>query len=156
MSSKAKPAKSVRIPVKLPWKGVTTNEDQFVSMKSTTAAFLGLSTAKDNDLKYETVVRYKKVGTDGKKSTAWSRKKVKRVRRPGYKQRSVMIIFGNDNGKRQQKSIPGIGSVSSLSFPITKSVSITEVRDSFKGGEYKGKGVIRVIDMSTGQGYPTL
>ncbi len=140
--------KGTRIPVKLPWKGATDGEDQFVSMKQPVAEFLKMQSATKADLTYEVKVK--------KKGEATSTVTVKRRRRPGYRQRSIMVQFGlTKNGKQITKSIGG-KSVSSIQFPITKSVPIDDVVTYFESGAGKSLGIRRVVDVNSGQGYPVI
>ncbi len=110
--SKIGPIKGTRISVKLPWKGATDQEDQFVSMKQPVAEFLKIQSATNNDLTYEVKVK--------KKGEATGTTIVKRRRRPGYRQRSVKVEFGlTKNGKQITKSIGG-KTVASVQFPREK------------------------------------
>ena len=137
------PVKGTRIPVKLPWKGATSNEDQFVSMKDTIADLLGFGYADDKDLKYKVKVKTK----NGSKT-------VTRRRRPGYRTRAVRCEFGKDaNGNRISKKIGG-KTCESFQFPITTSVPIDEVVKFFETGGGKGLKVKRLVEANSGQGYP--
>lgn len=146
----------VRVPVKLPWLGVAHNKEQFVSMKKPLAELLKLATAKKADLTYQGTIRYKKRDKDGNPTGDITTKKVTRIRRPGYRQRSIKLIFGNKKTGVLKKYGVGNKKVSSVSFPVTKSVSIEAIVTSFRSGEYANLPVVRVVDMSTGQGYPTI
>ncbi len=144
------PIFGTRIPVKLPWKGATNNEDQFVSIKAPVAEFLGFNKANNGDLKYN--VKVKKLDKPGE--VVQGEAKVPRRRRPGYKQRSVRIYFGDPKtGKPVSKKV-GTKQVKSLQFPITKSVVINEVVEYFETGGGKKLQVVRVVDANSGQGYP--
>lgn len=141
--------KGVRIPVKLPWKGATNNDDQFVSMKEPVAAWLGIDKANPNDLVYE--VKAQKKDKAGEKVSGTTT--IKRRRRPGYRQRSIRLEFGkNRQGNPLKKSIAGV-SVASVQFPITKSTSINDVYNYFSSGKGKSLGVKRIVDVNSGQGY---
>ncbi|NJL51170.1 MAG: hypothetical protein HC930_01245 [Hydrococcus sp. SU_1_0] len=88
------PIVGIRIPVKLPWKGATNNEEQFVSMKEPVAKWLGIQAATEAELSYTAKVNKKdKPGADG--TTSKTQVNVKRLRRPGFKQRAVRVSFGN-------------------------------------------------------------
>lgn len=63
--AKKDPLKGVRIPVKLPWKGVAFDDEQFVSMKAPVAEYLKLKSATKKDLAYQGIIRYKKRDADG-------------------------------------------------------------------------------------------
>ncbi len=145
------PIKGVRIPVKLPWKGATNGKDQFVSMKAPVAKFLKMDSASTSDLEYQ--VKINKKDEPNKKIPGT--KEVTRRRRPGYKTRSVMIQFGdNKTGKKKRVSIGlGVGSRYSIQFPITSSTLISDVVKYFESGKGKGLSVVRVTDVTTGQGY---
>lgn len=144
MPSDKGPVKGTRIPVKLPWKGATNNEPQFVSMKDVVAGELGFDMAEDKDLEYEVAVKIKG-GT----------KKVTRRRTPGYRTRAVRCEFGTTkNGKKITRKIGG-KTVASFQFPITPSVPINEVVKFFeKNATAKKLKVKRVVEANTGQGYP--
>jgi hypothetical protein len=148
------PLKGVRVPVKLPWKSVALNQEQFVSMKKPVAEYLKLTAASEKELSYKGTIRYKKRDADGKPTGALLEKTVKRIRRPGYRQRSVMLIFGNKKTGAKKKVVIGNQARYSISFPVTKSVSIEEIVKEFKTGKYKDLDVIRVVDVNSGQGYP--
>ena len=130
------PIKGVRIPVKLPWKGITNKEDQFVSMKDTVANFFGFDKASRADLTYEVKLN-KKDKADGDKVGGTIT--VKRRRRPGYRQRSVRVVFqiGKTGKTTGAKVNVGGQSVKSIQFPITPSVSIEEVINFFEEGAGK-------------------
>lgn len=146
------PILGTRIPVKLPWKGATNNEEQFVSMKAPVAQFLGFNKANQNDLLYE--VEIKKLDKPGEKVQGTT--KIKRRRRPGYRQRSVKIYFGDPKtGKSVTKKI-GSKQVKSVQFPITTSVIINEVIEYFETGGGKNLQVVKVVDANSGQGYPVI
>ncbi len=147
------PISGIRIPVKLPWKGATDNFEQFVSMKEPVAKWLGLDQAELKDLEYEQKVKKK---GEGKGDVI-----VRRRRRPGYRQRAIRVSFGGKPVKKgdrtitipNQKKVGGV-SVSSVQFPITKSVSINDVIKFFESGSGKSLGVKKVTDANTGQSYP--
>ena len=150
------PLEGVRVPVKLPWPGLAHNDDQFVSMKKPVAELLKLATAKKADLTYKSTLRYKKRDGDGNPTGNMTTKTVTRIRRPGYRQRSIKLIFGNKKTGVLKHYGVGNKKVSSVNFPVTKSVSIEAIVTSFRSGEYANLPVVRVVDMSTGQGYPTI
>ena len=144
----ANPTRGIRIPVKLPWKGATDKEDQFVSMKSTVAKYLKFDNATKDELEYEVTIQKK--GDDKGKTT------VKRRRSPGYRQRSVKLTFqvGSGVGKTiGTKATIGGGSYASIQFPITTSVSISDVVNYFESGAGKGLKVLKVTDVNTGKGH---
>lgn len=138
------PIEGTRIPVKLPWKGATNNEPQFVSMKDVIAEELGFDMAEDKDLQYEVKVK-----------TKGGAKTVIRRRRPGHRTRAVRCEFGTDrNGKKITRKI-GSKTVSSFQFPITASVAINEVVKFFEtNAAGKKLKVKRLVEANTGQGYP--
>ena len=152
------PSLGVRIPVKLPWKGATDNTEQFVSMKAPVAKKLGFTSAKKSELEYKVKIQ-KKDKADGTKVSGTT--EVTRRRRPGYRQRSIKLIFqtghkagGGRSNTLQGKQIKiGSGSYKSIQFPITTSVLISEVVDYFESGNGKSLGVLKVIDVNSGQGY---
>lgn len=150
------PLKGVRVPVKLPWKGVALNDEQFVSMKKPVAEYLKLKAATAKDLSYKGTIRYKKRDADGKPTGALLEKQVKKIRRPGYRQRSITLIFGDKKTGLKKKVRIGKESRYSISFPVTKSISIEAIVQEFKFGDYKNFDVIRVIDANSGQGYPVV
>lgn len=157
MASKQGPIEGVRVPVKLPWKSLALNEEQFVSMKKPVAEFLKLKSATKQELTYKGEIRYKERDKDGNPTGNYKTKRVDRIRRPGYKQRSIKIIFGDKKtGKRKQISIKGAGRYYSVSFPVTKSISIEQIVNDFKFGDYKNFDVVRLEDVNSGQGYPTI
>lgn len=139
--------KGTRVPIKLPWKGATNDEDQFAAIKKPVADFLKFKQATKADLTY--YVKLSKKDENGKKVAGT--KEVARRRRPGNKQRSVRLLFDP-----KKKAKIGGRSYSSLQFAITPSVLISEVVDYFETGEGKSLGVIRVIDANSGQGYPVV
>jgi hypothetical protein len=149
-----------RIPVKLPWKGVTDNKDQFTSIKQPVAKYLKFDQATDTELEYTTKVSVK--DSDGQKNPG--KKEVKRRRRPGYRQRSIKLTFQQgrpaSNGRRStltgKKIKIGANSYASINFPITKSVGIDDVIKYFEKGAGSGLGVLKVTDVNTGQSYPIL
>lgn len=148
------PAEGNRIPVKLPWKGISDNKEQFVSMKSTVAKFLGLGEATEKDLEYSTKI--KKKGEGGGEVT------IKRRRRPGFKQRSIKITFqtgrpaaaGRKSTLAGKKMKVGNNSYASIQFPITKSCGITDILEWFEAAPQKKLKVLTVTDTTTGQSYP--
>lgn len=139
--------KGTRIPIKLPWKGATNDEDQFAAIKKPVADFLKFKPASKADLTY--YVKVKKKDKNGEKVAGT--KEVARRRRPGNKTRSIRLLFDPDKKAKIQGK-----SYSSLQFAITSSVVISEVIDYFETGAGKGLGVIRVIDANSGQGYPII
>jgi hypothetical protein len=152
----ANPIKGRRIPVKLPWKGATDNSEQFVSMKEPVAKLLGFTKATQAELLYTTKVNKKDkspkpADNDNTKVT------VKRRRRPGYRQRSIIMTFqigriGKTTGAK--KAIAG-ESYASVQFPITKSVAIADVIEFFEaGGAGASLKVLKITDANTGQSYP--
>lgn len=149
MAAKTGPVKGVRIPVKLPWKGATDNKEQFVSIKKPVAEFLKFDTADRKDLEYQ--VKIDKKDSEGKKVKG--KTNVTRRRRPGYRQRSVKVDF--DLGKKGNGKGQKVGNKNrkSISFPITPSVAIAEVVEYFETGKGKDLKVVKVTDMTTGQGY---
>jgi hypothetical protein len=148
------PIEGNRIPVKLPFKGATDNSDQFVSMKAVVAAFLDLKEASKTDLEYEATVK--------KKGEAGGTVKVKRRRRPGYRQRSIKITFrtGRPAAPGRQSTLVGdlrqVGrkKYASIQFPITKSCSMNEIVQWFESGGGKTLKVLTITDVNTGQSYP--
>lgn len=150
MASKKKgPIAGVRVPVKLPWKGATDKTDQFSSIKLPVATFLKFEIAKKDDLLYETKVSKKnKDGSDSKQKAT-----VKRRRKPTYRQRSVTVYFGSAKTGEPEKVSIGGKNVYSISFPITKSVVMSEVVDYFETGKGRSLGVMRVVS-DQGEGYP--
>lgn len=145
------PTRGVRIPVKLPFKGATNNEDQFVSMKAPVAKALKFASASKADLEY--TVQVQKKDEEGNKVSGTT--SVKRRRRPGYRQRSVKLTFQTGaKGKTTGNTIKvGTSSYKTLQFPITTSVAIADVIDYFESGAGKSLGVLKVTDVNTGQGY---
>lgn len=146
------PSLGVRIPVKLPWKGATNKEEQFVSMKAPMAKALGFQSASKADLEYKVKVQ-KKDKPDGEKVSGTSL--VTRRRRPGYRQRSIKLVFqigtkGNLTGKLFKV---GKSSYKSIQFPITTSIAIAEVVEYFESGNGKNLNVLKVVDVNSGQGY---
>jgi hypothetical protein len=157
------PIVGVRIPIKLPFKGITDNEEQFVSIKQPVAKFLGFKEATTKELEYTTKLNRKNKrvsGTPNPKDPVT----VKRRRRPGYKQRSVRVIFqtGHAAGGGRQNTLQGkkvkIGkqTVASIQFPITRSVAINDVLEYFETGAGAKLNAIRIVDVTTGQGYPVV
>jgi len=148
------PIKGVRIPVKLPWKGATNNEDQFVSMKDSVAKFLGFDKATRAELTYE--VKVQKKDKNGEKVSGTAT--VKRRRRPGFRQRAIRVVFQiGKKGKTTGKKVSvGGQSVATLQFPITTSVPIEEVISFFETGAGKNLGALKVVDANSGQGYPVI
>lgn len=148
--------KGTRIPVKLPWKGVTSGEDQFVSMKEPVALALGFDFAEKSELKYETTVYYNERNEKGD-VVARKEKKVERYRTPGYRTRSIRVEFGKNprTGKPVKYKIGSV-LVGSFQFPITNSVPIAAVIDFFKTGKGKKLGAKRIVDANSGQGYPVV
>ncbi len=139
--------KGTRVPIKLPWKGATNGEDQFAAIKKPVADFLKFKPASKADLTY--YVEVKKKDKNGEK--VGGTKKVARRRRPGNRTRSVKVQFDP-----KKKAKIGGKSYGSLQFAITPSVVISEVVDYFETGVGKGLGVVRVIDVNSGQGYPII
>jgi hypothetical protein len=152
------PIEGNRIPVKLPFKGATDNSDQFVSMKAAVASFLKLKEATPSELEYETTIDKKDPADKRTKNPV----KVKRRRRPGFRQRAVKITF-----KMGRKAINGSPSTfigkerqvgrktyKSIQFPITKSCSMNDIVHWFESGGGSGLGVLSVTDMTSGQSYP--
>jgi hypothetical protein len=155
VTRKKGPVKGVRIPVKLPWKGVAHDDEQFVSMKAPVANFLELQAADEKDLTYKGKILYKERNDDGKPVGSLKSKEVTKTRIPGYRARSIKVIFG-DRGTGQRETFNGVDKIarSSISFPVTKSISITEIRQEFITGKWKNKPVVRIEDVNSGQGYP--
>lgn len=154
MATKVGPVQGVYVPVKLPWKGVTSNEDQFSSIKRPIVEYFKLEIAKKEDLTYKAKVSYKERNADGKPVGALKTKEVDRLRRPGRRQRAIKVIFGDrDNGTPKKVKV-GKQSRFSIQFPVTTSVSIAEIHEEFITGRWKSLPVIRIEDTSTGQGYP--
>lgn len=154
------PTTGVRIPVKLPWKGATNNDDQFVSMKSDVAIFLKFDPATRAELEYTSKVNKKDKGS-GPAGDVPGTTTVKRRRRPGYRQRSIKLSFqtGHKAGGGRKSTLVGakvtIGrnQYASLQFPITSSTAISEVIQYFETGKGKGLKVLKVTDVNSGQGY---
>lgn len=155
MSKNRGPIKGVRVPVKLPWKGVAHEDDQFVSMKKPVANYLRIEIAKEKDLTYEGTIRYKSRDDKGNPTGNFKTKTVARTRIPGYRQRAIKVIFG-DRKTGQRKPHGGVDSIKrdSFNFPVTRSVSITEIRDEFINGKWSSLPVVRIEDANSGQGYP--
>ncbi len=154
MAKNKGPLKGVYVPVKLPWKGVAHDNEQFVSIKRPIAEYFKLEPAKKTDLTYKTKIRYKERNADGKPAGQLKTKEVTKTRSPGHRQRAVRVIFGD-----RKKGIPssvkvGERNVKSCQFPITKSVSISDIREEFLTGRWKNLPVIRIVEVNTGQGYP--
>lgn len=155
------PVQGVRIPIKLPWKGATDNKDQFVSIKQPVAKALKFDVATRADLTYKVKVN-KKDKSDGTKVTGQT--EVTRRRRPGYRQRSVRVIFqtgGTGSGTDKQPVIGkqikvGRYAYKSLQFPITTSVAIEEVITYFETGAGSSLNALKIIEVNTGQGYPVI
>lgn len=148
------PIKGVRVPVKLPWKGAAHEDEQFVSMKKPVAEFLKLDAAEDKDLEYKGIIRYKKRDKDGNPTGNLVEKEITKVRIPGYRQRSIKVYFGDKKTGQRKKQKIGNQSNYTIDFPVTRSVSIAEIRKDFMTGRWKNLSVIRIMDTSTGQGYP--
>jgi hypothetical protein len=148
------PAEGNRIPVKLPFKGISDGKDQFVSMKSTVADFLGLGEATEAELEYKTTIKKKGEGSGSVT--------IKRRRRPGYRQRSVKITFrtgrpaatGRPSTLAGKKQKVGNKTYASIQFPITKSCGMTDIIEWFEAPGQKKLGVLTVTDVTTGQSYP--
>ena len=145
----------------MPWKGATNNQEQFVSMKDAVAEFLGFDKAKREQLSYEVTVQ-KKDKSNGEKVSGTT--KIKRRRRPGYRQRSIIVIFqkGKAAAPGRKSTLVGkpvtIGksTYKSIQFPITKSVLIDEVIAYFETGAGAKLKALRIIDANSGQGYPII
>lgn len=152
--AKVGPVQGVRVPVKLPWKGAAHNNDQFVSIKKPVVEFLKLEIAKEKDLVYKGEIRYKKRDSDGNPTGALQTKKVNKIRRPGYKTRSIKVIFGDRKTGTPKKVVIGKDGRYSIDFPVTRSILISDIRTEFMTGQWKNLSVIRIVDTSTGQGYP--
>ena len=152
------PVAGNRIPVKLPWKGATNNEPQFVSMKQPIAEFFGFDEATRDELSYK--VKVQKKDKPGDKVTGTV--EVTRRRRPGYRQRAIRVVFqtgraggsGRKSTLRGKKAKVGSSTYSSLQFPITNSVPIEEVINFFERGGGKGLKALKIVEANTGQGYP--
>lgn len=138
------PIKGTRIPVELPWRGATSNEPQFVSMKEPVAQVLGFKYADKKDLEYQVKIKTKS-----------GPKVVTRRRRPGYRARAIRCEFGlDDNGNKVSKKI-GDKVCESFQFPITTSVAIDDVITFFEtNATAKKLKVKRVVEANSGQGYP--
>jgi hypothetical protein len=157
------PVKGSRVPVKLPWKGVTNNKDQFVAIKEYVAKFLKFDLATHNDLLYETEVNKKDKG-DGPQGDVPGKVKVKRRRRPGYRQRSIKVVFQTGRpaeGGRKSTLVGAKQTVNgqayaSISFPVTKSVAIDDILEYFETGRGASLKARRIVDMNTGQSYPVI
>ena len=108
--------------------------------------------ASNGDLEYEVQVNIKDEGGEKKSG----KKTVKRRRRPGFRQRSVRVMFGDAKTGKPLTQKVGSKSVNSIQFPITKSVAINEVIQYFETGGGKNLKVVRVIDANSGQGYPVI
>ena len=154
MPKKTGPIKGVRVPVKLPWKPAALNEEQFTSMKKVVAEYLKLDGATKAELSYQGEIRYKKRDKDGRPTGDLVTKKVNKIRRPGYRQRSVKVIFGDRKTGVSEKVTIGKVKRASFDFPITRSILISDIWDEFMTGKWKSFPVIRIVDTSTGQGYP--
>lgn len=155
------PVAGVRVPVKLPWLGATDNSPQFVSMKKPVADFFKFNVASKNDLTYSVKVNKKDKSSTEKVSGTTT---IKRRRRPGYKQRSVIVVFqtGHKSSAGRKSTLTGKTvkinnqEYKSLQFPITTSVAIDDVVSYFETGAGKGLNALRVIDANSGQGYPVI
>lgn len=147
------PLKGVRVPVKLPWKSAALDEDQYVSVKKPVVEFLKFDIAKDKDLEYKGKIFYKDK-KDGESTGNLKSKDVKKLRRPGFRQRSIKVIFGDKKTGKKKKVTVGGKSVYSISFPVTKGILMSDIREEFMTGKWKGLSVIRIENMDTGQGYP--
>ena len=154
MATKVGPIKGVRVPVKLPWKGAAQDNDQFVSVKKPVAEYLKLDAASRADLTYKGKIRFKRRDADGNPTGDLLSKVVDKIRRPGFRQRSIRVFFGNRNTGEPKGVIIGTNKRKSFDFPVTKSVLISDIYDEFMTGKWKGLPVIKIVDTSTGQGYP--
>ena len=154
MAKKTGPIKGVRVPVKLPWKSAALNEEQFTSIKKPIVEYLKLEAATEKELTYQGEIRYKKRDKDGKPTGELLTKKVDKIRTPGYRQRSIKVIFGDRKTGTSKKETIGKTNRASFDFPVTKSILISDIWDEFMTGKWKTYSVIRIVDTSTGQGYP--
>ena len=154
MAGKGKgPIKGTYVPVKLPWVSAARKQPQFVSMKKPVAEFLKLDAATNKDLEYQGEVRYRTKSKDGKPGEIKT-VKVTRIRRPGHRIRSVQIIFGDRKTGTKKKQVVGTRSCYSCNFPVTSGVPMSSVREEFMTGKWKSFPVIRIVNTTTGQGYP--
>ncbi len=151
--AKIGPIKGVRVPVLLPWKGAASEDKQFASIKKPIVEYLKLEIAKEKDITYKGEIRYKKRDSNGKPTGNLLTKKVNKTRRPGFKQRSIKVIFGDRNTGGRKTVAIGKARRSSFDFPVTKSILIHDIRKEFMTGKWKNLPVVRIIDTSTGQGY---
>lgn len=145
----ARSVKGARVNVKLPWKGVTDNKDQFVRMKRPVARLLGFDVVKTSDkqLLYDTKVQEKDESPTEKKSGFQN---VKRIRRSGYRQRSFTVYF-----EKAQKP-QGEGntlSFQSISFPVTTSTGVYDVVEYFEGSIGKNLTITK-LKTDKGATYP--
>ena len=155
------PVHGVRVPVKLPWKGATDDKDQFVSMKEPIAKVLKFDKASKAELNYKVKVN-KKDKSDRDK--VGGKAEVTRRRRPGYRQRAVIVVFqygGTGTGEAKKPAVGkqikiGAYSYKSIQFPITKSVPIEKVIEYFETGAGSGLNALKIIEANTGQGYPVI
>lgn len=159
------PVRGTRVPVKLPFKGATDRTNQFVSMKEPVAKALKFDTATINDLNYKVKVTKKKNPKSKLPTIPGQKVEVTRRRRPGFRTRSVRVIFqtGGGSGKGLLKAPTtgakikvGSNSYKSLQFPITSSIVIEEVLEYFETGGGKDLKALKVVDVNTGQSYPLL
>ncbi|BAU63030.1 hypothetical protein STA3757_03850 [Stanieria sp. NIES-3757] len=134
-----------RVVVKLPWKGVTNNKDQYVKMKKPVAKALGFTIAKTSELYYEVSINEK----DKTGEKVGGKQTIKRPIRAGYKQRSFTLVFDKQIGNLEGNS----KAFKSLTFPVTTSVSIYDVIKHFEGKTLNGAKPIQIIT-DKGQSYP--
>ena len=145
----ARSVKGARVNVKLPWKGVTDDKDQFVRMKRPVARLLGFDVVKtsDSDLTYKTKVQ-EKDESPTKKVSGFDN--VTRIRRAGYRQRSFTVFF-EDAQKPQGEG--NTLSFKSVSFPVTTSTGVYDVVKYFEGSIGKNLTITK-LRTDTGATYP--
>ncbi|WP_319422068.1 hypothetical protein [Pleurocapsa sp. FMAR1] len=159
------PVRGIRVPIKLPFKGATDGTDQFVAMKEPVAKALKFDVATISDLNYQVKVTKKKNKKSNLPILKNEKVDVTRRRRPGYRQRSVRIIFqtggGSGIGLNKNPTVGakikvGSNSYKSLQFPITNSIPIEKVLEYFEKGNGKDLKALKVVEVNTGQSYPLL
>ena len=136
MAEANRTVKGKRIIVELPFKGATDDKPQYVWMKDNVARFLRFEIKQATDLAYTLQLRKKDEPNQEVSGTTT----VRRLRRPGYKQRAFTVVFDSPKTPpNNQKSFK------SVSFPVTKSVSVYDVVTYFETGKGSNLGVIKLI-----------